>query len=45
MLGKAGVAHEFITVEGAGHGLAGAKPEEVSRVAARAVDFVKAHTA
>jgi len=44
-LGKAGVVHEFITVEGAGHGLAGAKPEEVSRVAARAVDFVKVHTA
>jgi len=44
-LSKAGVVHDFITVEGAGHGLAGAKPEEVSRVAARAVDFVKAHTA
>jgi acetyl esterase/lipase len=44
-LSKAGVVHEFITVEGAGHGLAGAKPEEVSRVAARAVEFVKAHTA
>jgi acetyl esterase/lipase len=43
-LGKAGTVHEFITVEGAGHGLAGAKPEEVSRAAARAVDFVKAHT-
>jgi dipeptidyl aminopeptidase/acylaminoacyl peptidase len=44
-LGKTGVAHEFIRVEGAEHGLAGAKPEELSRVAARAVDFVKAHTA
>ena len=44
-LGKAGVAHEFITVKGAEHGLAGAKPEEPSRVAARAVEFVKAHTA
>jgi acetyl esterase/lipase len=44
-LGKAGVVHELITVEGAGHGLAGAKPEEVSRIAARAVDFVKLHTA
>lgn len=43
-LSKAGVTHEFITVEGAGHGLAGAKPEEVTRVAARAVEFVKAHT-
>jgi acetyl esterase/lipase len=44
-LGKAGVAREFITVEGAEHGLAGATPEEVSRAAARAVEFVKAHTA
>ena len=44
-LKKAGVVHEFITVDGAGHRLAGATPEEVSRVAARAVEFVKAHTA
>jgi acetyl esterase/lipase len=43
-LTKTGVAHEFITVEGAGHGLAGAKAEETSRIAARAVEFVKAHT-
>ena len=44
-LGKAGVVHEFITVDGAEHRLAGAMPEEVARVAARAVEFVKAHTA
>jgi acetyl esterase/lipase len=44
-LGKIGVAHEFITVDGAEHRLAGAKPEELSRVAARAVEFVRAHTA
>jgi acetyl esterase/lipase len=44
-LSKAGVAHEFITVDGAEHRLAGAKPEEVSQVAACAVAFVKAHTA
>jgi dipeptidyl aminopeptidase/acylaminoacyl peptidase len=44
-LGKAGVAHEFIMVEGAQHRLAGATPEEVSRVCARAVEFVKARTA
>jgi dipeptidyl aminopeptidase/acylaminoacyl peptidase len=44
MLGKAGVVHEFITVDGAEHRLAGAKPEEVSRVAGRAVEFVKVHT-
>jgi len=44
-LTKASVVHEFTTVEGAGHGLTGLKPEEHSRVAARAVAFVKAHTA
>jgi acetyl esterase/lipase len=43
-LQKAGVVHEFITVDGAEHSLAGASPEELSRVAARAVGFVKAHT-
>jgi hypothetical protein len=37
--------HEFITVDGAEHRLAGATPEEVSRVAASAVEFVKANTA
>jgi acetyl esterase/lipase len=44
-LGKAGVVHELITVDGAEHRLAGATPQEVSRVAARAVEFVKANTA
>jgi dipeptidyl aminopeptidase/acylaminoacyl peptidase len=44
-LAKAAVAHAFITVEGAEHRLAGAKPEEVAQVAARALAFVKAHTA
>jgi dipeptidyl aminopeptidase/acylaminoacyl peptidase len=44
-LEKAGVVHEFITVDGAEHRLAGAKLVEVSRIAARAVEFVKAHTA
>ncbi len=43
-LSKAGVEHEFITLQGAGHGLSGAKPEEVVQVADRAVQFVKAHT-
>jgi acetyl esterase/lipase len=43
-LGQAGVVHEFITIDGAEHRLAGANPKEVSRVAARAVEFVKAHT-
>jgi acetyl esterase/lipase len=45
MLGKAGVVHEFITVDGAEHRLAGATPEELSRIAARVIEFVKAHTA
>ena len=45
MLGKAGAVHEFITVDGAEHRLAGVTPEELSRVAERAVEFVKAHTA
>lgn len=44
-LGKIGVAHEFITVDVAEHRLSGAKPEEVSHVAARAIEFVKAHSA
>jgi acetyl esterase/lipase len=44
-LDKAGVTHELITVDGAGHRLAGANPEEVVQVAARALAFVKAHTA
>jgi dipeptidyl aminopeptidase/acylaminoacyl peptidase len=38
------VQHEFITVPGAGHGLAGAKPEETARIADRAVEFIVAHT-
>ncbi|MSV30002.1 MAG: alpha/beta hydrolase [Bryobacterales bacterium] len=43
-LARAGVKHEFITVDGAGHGLSGASTEETSRIAARAVGFVKANT-
>ena len=38
-----GVEHQFITVDGAGHGLMGATLEETTRVAERAVQFVKAH--
>jgi acetyl esterase/lipase len=44
-LAREGVQHEFITVPGAGHGLTGAKPEEIERITDRAVNFVKAHTA
>jgi acetyl esterase/lipase len=43
-LGAAGVKHEFITVPGAGHGLSGARPEETSRIASRALEFVREHT-
>jgi acetyl esterase/lipase len=42
-LAGAGVEHELITVTGAGHGLTGAKPEEVAQIASRAAEFVKAH--
>jgi acetyl esterase/lipase len=42
-LAGTGVEHELITVTGAGHGLTGAKPEEVAQIASRAAEFVKAH--
>lgn len=41
-LKEAGVEHEFVTVEGAGHGLSQAKPNEVARIAGRAAAFVAA---
>jgi acetyl esterase/lipase len=43
-LTETGVEHEFVTVQGAGHGLSGARPEEVARIAGRATAFVAAHT-
>ena len=43
-LAEARVEHQFITVTGAGHGLAGATPEEVAQANDRAVEFVRAHT-
>jgi acetyl esterase/lipase len=43
-LAEVGVEHEFITVPGAGHGLAGAKPEEKDHAAERAVQWVNTHT-
>ncbi len=43
-LSQAGVEHEFVTVGGAGHGLAGAKPEEIAQAADSAVRFVTRHT-
>jgi dipeptidyl aminopeptidase/acylaminoacyl peptidase len=43
-LAESGVAHEFVTVTGAGHGLAGAKPDKVAQIARQAADFIKTHT-
>ncbi len=43
-LAGAGVEHEFITVPGAGHGLAGATGEEKDHAAERAAEWVKSHT-
>jgi acetyl esterase/lipase len=42
-LAESNVKHEFITVAGAGHGLSGAKSDEVAEFARRAADFVAAH--
>jgi acetyl esterase/lipase len=42
-LKQAGIPHEFLTVQGAGHGLAGASPQEVESAYARAAEFLKAH--
>jgi acetyl esterase/lipase len=42
-LAEVGVAHEFITVPGAGHGLAGATPEEKNNAGERAAEWVKSH--
>jgi hypothetical protein len=39
-LARKGVEHELMTVEGAGHGLAGAKPAVVAEAQDRAVAFV-----
>ena len=38
-----GVPHELLTLEGAGHGLSGAPPEEIERVNARALAFLVRH--
>jgi acetyl esterase/lipase len=43
-LAAAGVAHEFITVAGAGHGLSGAKPDKVAQIARQAAEYIKTHT-
>ena len=38
-----GVKHEFLSLEGVGHGFAGAKPEEVERAEVAAAEFLHAH--
>lgn len=43
-LAEVGVKHEFITVQGAGHGLTGAKPDKVAEIARQAAEFIEAHT-
>jgi len=43
-LKQCGVEHELVTVTGAGHGLSGAKREEVARIAERAAEFARTHT-
>jgi len=43
-LKEAGVQHEFLTIQGAGHGLSGARPEEVENAYTRAVEFIRSHT-
>ncbi len=43
-LAESGVAHELITVTGAGHGLSGAKPEKVAQIARQAAEYVKTYT-
>jgi len=42
-LAEAEVEHELVTLEGAGHGLAGAKPEEADSAETRAAAFLQAH--
>lgn len=40
----AGVAHELVTVTGAGHGLSGAKPDRVAQIAQQAAEFIQTHS-
>jgi dipeptidyl aminopeptidase/acylaminoacyl peptidase len=40
-LKKNGVEHQLITVAGAEHGLAGAKPDEIQAVNKAAVEFLR----
>lgn len=40
---QVGISHEFLSVDGAGHGLAGARPEDVERAEAAAAAFLEAN--
>lgn len=42
-LAEVGIEHEFLTLEGAGHGLAGAKPGEAEKAEGRAAAFLHSH--
>ena len=42
-LSRKGVAHELITVEGAGHGLGGVKPAIVADIQDRVLAFLNKH--
>ena len=37
------VPHELISVAGAGHGLGGVDPVELTRIHERVIDFLKCH--
>ena len=43
-LAESDVEHEFITVAGAGHGLSGAPPEQLTQIIGQAADFIATHT-
>ena len=40
-LRRHGIAHELISVSGAGHGLGGGAPGEAGRARARAIEFIQ----
>jgi acetyl esterase/lipase len=42
-LARQGVAHELVTVEGAGHGLSGGDPDRVQAAHDRAIQFIRQH--
>ncbi len=42
-LAESNVKHEFITVQGVGHGLTGVKPDKLNGIAEQAAEFIKTH--